>query len=283
MRTALRWLFPQSADIKPVLPYIEYHLVEHCNLNCNRCGHFSPLAPSGVSDPIAFERDLRQLSRHFSTIEQIRLMGGEPLLHPTPEAFVDAAWRVFPDADLRIVTNGTLLKTMKQRFWDSCRQGRVTLDFSVYPIMEASVPDLVKLCAAQHVRLEPTRKKKFLAWINPRGDSDPHRSFAYCRSHFYCPFLAHSRLYVCSLPPTVQYFNATFNRSIPADAGIDIFDPALDGHMILQALETPVETCRSCACLYSAHSWERIREDRAEDYEASAGARLFPLTFRFLR
>jgi hypothetical protein len=265
------------------LPYIEYHLVEHCNLNCNRCGHFSPLAPRTDSDPAAFERDLRQLATHFSTIAEIRLMGGEPLLHPTPEAFVDAARRVFPDTDLRIVTNGTLLKAMKKGFWDACRHARVTLDFSVYAIMEASVSELARLCAARGVRLEPTRKKKFVAFLNPNGDSDPQRSFAYCRSYFYCPFLANSRLYVCSLPATVQYFNAAFNRAIPNDPGIDIFDPALDGHLILEKLETPVETCRSCACRYSAHPWERIQTDRAGDYEACDAPRSVPSMATVLR
>ena len=53
--------FPTFSEVLPTLRYVEYHLVEHCNLSCQRCGHFSPLAKPGFSDPEAFARDLRQL------------------------------------------------------------------------------------------------------------------------------------------------------------------------------------------------------------------------------
>jgi len=258
--------------VRPVLPYIEYHLVEHCNLTCSRCGHFSPLAPEGFSDPAVFERDLRQLARHFSTITMIRLMGGEPLLHPTPEAFVTVARQVFPRADLRIVTNGTLLKSMKAPFWEACRRDRVTLDMSVYPVVGAAVPDLEGLCATHGVALAARTVNTFWAALNPHGDSDPHRALAYCRSLFYCPFLSDGRLHVCSLPPTVKYYNEAFSRAIPADPGIDIFDPALDGRGILAALNTPVETCRFCALRYSEHPWEATRQSRPEDFDAEGTA-----------
>lgn len=254
---------------KSRLRYVEYPLVEHCNLSCKRCAHFSPLADPDFADPESFERDLRQLARHFSTIRRIRLLGGEPLLHPTPEAFVYAANAVFPDSDLRIVTNGTRLKAMRDTFWNACRQANVTLDLSIYPLMAKAVPALVELCQKQQVKLNAAYYGSFLASINPRGDSDPVRSMAYCRSLFYCPFLKDSRLYLCSFVPNVHRFNKEFNRSVAIDPGIDIFDPEFDGEKILKLLETPVETCRSCACLYDAHRWENIRAHNAEDYEVS--------------
>ena len=75
---------------------------------------------------------------------------------------------------------------------------------------------------------------------------------------------------VIPLAVNVVHFNKKFNRSIATDPGIDIFDPALDGEKILKLLETPVETCRSCACLYDAHRWEHVRDHTAEDYDVSA-------------
>jgi len=255
---------------RPVLKYVEYPLVEHCNLSCKRCAHFSPLADPDFADPESFERDLRQLAKHFSTISRIRLLGGEPLLHPTPEAFIDAANSVFPNASLRIVTNGSPLKAMHDAFWSACRRAKVTLDLSLYPTMEKAAPELQELCEKQQVRLNLTYYESFFASINPRSDSDPERSMAYCRSLFYCPFLKDSRLYVCALPVNVVHFNKKFHRSIATDPGIDIFDPALDGEKILKLLETPVETCRSCACLYDAHRWEHVRDHAAADYDVSA-------------
>ena len=37
-------------------------IVDHCNLNCKGCGHFSPLAPKSFLDIETFETDLRRLN-----------------------------------------------------------------------------------------------------------------------------------------------------------------------------------------------------------------------------
>ena len=197
-------------------------------------------------------------------------MGGEPLLHPTPDAFINITREIFPLADLRVVTNGLLLKKASVAFWEACRKAQVTLNISVYAVLESSAHDVLEFCAQQKVRVEARHKNTFYAQINPHGDSDPIRSFDYCRSLYYCPFLFNSRLYVCALPPTVQYYNEKFGRSIPGDPGIDFYDPQLDGQQILKLLETPVETCRFCAVIYTAYAWERSHKQfRAEDWEVN--------------
>jgi MoaA/NifB/PqqE/SkfB family radical SAM enzyme len=78
----------RSIRLKPVLPYVEMHVVDHCNLNCKGCSHFSPIADELFTDIGEFTRDLQQLRRLVSNIEVIRLMGGEPLLHPNITDFI---------------------------------------------------------------------------------------------------------------------------------------------------------------------------------------------------
>ena len=259
-------VLPSAQSTPPILRNMEYHLVEHCNLSCKRCGHFSPLAQPEEADPEDFKRDLRQLATRFSNIQRIRLMGGEPTLHSNPMAFVDAAHDVFPNADLRIATNGTRLKAMPEEFWAACRRANVTLDLSLYPVMDKAGPGIEELCSQHGVKLKVFRKHSFFSWINARGDSDPVRAMANCRSHHYCPFLKNSRLYVCVLPAVVGYYNKHFGQSIPDDPGIDIYDPALDGEQIIRRLNTPVETCRFCACAWPMHPWENEPDARIEDY-----------------
>src|SRR4030042_6742365 len=87
---------------KTYLPYLEIHLTDHCNLNCRGCGHFSPIAEKRLADPIEHARDMLQLRKLFSKIHKIRLMGGEPLLHPWIESFVSSTRSCFPKADIRI-------------------------------------------------------------------------------------------------------------------------------------------------------------------------------------
>lgn len=57
-----RWLrastpFLRSIGRKPTLPYIEMHLVDHCNLNCRSCSHYSPVSPERFASPEEADRD----------------------------------------------------------------------------------------------------------------------------------------------------------------------------------------------------------------------------------
>lgn len=253
---------------KPILRNVECHLVEHCNLACKRCGHFSPLAAPQEADIEEFERDLRQLATHL-TIERIRLMGGEPTLHSNPTAFVEIAHAVIPQADIRIATNGTRLKAMPAAFWEACRRTAAAIDLSIYPPMDKAVAAIEAICGRERVKLNVFRKPEFFSWINPRGDSEPARAMAYCRSLFYCPYLKSGRLYVCVLPAVFHYYNQRFGKNIPIDAGIDIYDPALDGQKILERLNKPVETCRFCTCAVQIHRWENEKNPQAGDYAVS--------------
>lgn len=52
-------------------------IVDHCNLNCKGCGHFSPLAPKSFLDIGTFETDLRRLNELLNgEIYCLEIMGG---------------------------------------------------------------------------------------------------------------------------------------------------------------------------------------------------------------
>lgn len=78
--------FFEISGKKPWLNGFEYHVVDHCNLNCKGCGHCANLfnAPS-FGDIDVYERDLKRLSELFEGVGLIRLLGGEPLLKETFE------------------------------------------------------------------------------------------------------------------------------------------------------------------------------------------------------
>jgi organic radical activating enzyme len=86
----------------------EYNLVEHCNLRCAACDHSSPLLPSKFADVAELRRDLRVLSEVLH-LQELKLLGGEPLLHPKLLDCVQSA-RASDIADrITLVTNGLLL------------------------------------------------------------------------------------------------------------------------------------------------------------------------------
>jgi molybdenum cofactor biosynthesis enzyme MoaA len=117
----------KALRLKPFLRYVEVHLVDHCNLNCGGCSHFSPIAREWFADVDQYEKDMHRLAELFRNVNTVRLMGGEPLLHPQIESFVTITRHYLPKADVRVVTNGLLLPAMQEPFWEICRSNSVVL------------------------------------------------------------------------------------------------------------------------------------------------------------
>jgi ubiquinone/menaquinone biosynthesis C-methylase UbiE len=93
---------------KIVRRVVEYNLTEHCNLTCAGCDHSSPLLPTKFADVSEFRRDLEALSLILH-VSELKLLGGEPLLHPDLAELLRLA-RASGIADrITLVTNGVLL------------------------------------------------------------------------------------------------------------------------------------------------------------------------------
>ena len=63
------------------IPLIEYHLVNHCNLNCKGCDHFAPLAKKWHQPLDDFIKMMKTIKDTVGNhIKEIELYGGESLL-----------------------------------------------------------------------------------------------------------------------------------------------------------------------------------------------------------
>lgn len=65
-----------------IMPHIELHISDKCNLNCRGCTHFSPLFDDVGAVLENKMADIKQLKKIFSDILRIDVLGGEPLLNP---------------------------------------------------------------------------------------------------------------------------------------------------------------------------------------------------------
>jgi hypothetical protein len=61
---------------KPMIGYFEYHVCDHCNLNCHGCGHVSNICEVWEPTLQSYESDLKEMKRLFSTVGAIKLLGG---------------------------------------------------------------------------------------------------------------------------------------------------------------------------------------------------------------
>ena len=116
--------------------YFEVHIVDHCNLNCASCSHFAPLAEPHFCDINLFKKDISRMKELFpgKQVKRIRLLGGEPLLHPGVSDFICLTAAIFPEAERSVVTNGILLPKMGDEFWEVIKSTRTSICVSKYPI-----------------------------------------------------------------------------------------------------------------------------------------------------
>lgn len=239
--------------LKPHLETLTVQLVDHCNLNCSGCSHFSPLADNLFANIEQFERDMKQLSHLVVNIKRVLLLGGEPLLHPEVSKFLDSTKTSFPKSKIYLVTNGILLPNEPEEFWESCRRNSVSINLTLYPPLFGKELDLVQLAKSEGVILNVTKISTFRATINSKGDSEFTKSYRRCHKWRYYPILKEGKVYPCARPAYVHYFNKAFCTNIPNTGFVSLYDPNINGWKVLSCTQKSSETCRYCT-----YGWEEI-------------------------
>lgn len=248
----------------PVLSYLETHLTDHCNLNCKACNHFCPISEQSFNDINEFSNDLNTISKLFN-VKKLRLLGGEPLLHPAINDFMKRARKILPNCDIRIVSNGLLIKTMDNNFWQCCRDNNITIDLSQYPIIENfdEIVKFIKLknCSVGHIN----EISEFWVSLNPAGNSAMLETFQNCECFRDCVTLYKGKIYKCPIGAYIYKFNNFYAESIPEEIGIDVEKSSAEE--ILNYLQTPMETCKFC--FMPANKWDKCRWEisRRDKYE----------------
>jgi organic radical activating enzyme len=245
----------KTLRVKPAFAYLEIHIVDHCNLSCKGCGHFSPIADEYFVDPDKYARDMNQLKNLFSTIRIIRLMGGEPLLHPRIERLLFHTRNCFPKADIRIVTNGLLINQMSESFWEACKASSISLDVTIYPPLKHIVKFIIDQARAKGVKLSELKKADFFyAFYNDKGDSDKELNFIKCKPKWNTAAnLRNGRIYSCPIPTYIHYFNKRFATLIPSDVYVNIYAPNITGWDVKKALDKAPSTCHYCT-----YGWDKV-------------------------
>lgn len=251
----------------------EVDLVGHCNMACASCAHFSPLCKEDFADFTQIKLDFERLSELFEgEVEYIHLLGGEPLLHPQIAEFATMARKNFPKGRIEIVTNGILLPSLDQFFWESCRNNKITISVTRYPTSFA-YEELPALAALHGVDFQFYNKsgKETVTFnklkLSLMGDQDPDRNFLNCYLANDCIFLKNGRLYPCSIISHIPYFNDYFNQNLPVTNkdSIDIY-VAQTKKEILDFLAQPIPFCAYCDIAGRDHSlpWRPTDRDISE-------------------
>jgi hypothetical protein len=253
--------------------YFETHLVNHCNLGCWGCNHFSPLSDEWFADPNTFAKDLKRLSELFDKDAfSISLLGGEPLLHPDLEKFFPIARKSFPSAAIKVVTNGVLLSKKDDLFWRECSAQNIDVAVTVYPNMEKQFEAAQNKGQSFGVNVYPfnsleTAKTSLHYPLDLSGGQSPSSNFVNCRLSAAIS-LREGRLYPCCMRPHLHIFNKYFPEHALPDSekdSIDIYD-AKNAAEILDFLSRPIPFCRFCRIDKRSDSniWQQSKKDIKE-------------------
>jgi len=260
---------------RPSLRVVVISLVEHCNLNCWGCDHYAPLAEESFLSIDEFERDLNRLAELANKgggISRIELLGGEPLLHPDIHKFTEITRKYFPQTRIEIFTNGILLVKQPDVFWENCRNNRIVIKVTKYPI-KINWDIIRSKTQAMNVKLvfsgdtETVTKTSYHIPFDTNGSQNSRINFLNCYHANDCIELYHGHLYTCTIIPHAKHFSKAFGKKLHEceTDSINIYD-AHDMREILEFLARPVLFCRYCNVLARSHGypWKQSKREIEE-------------------
>lgn len=190
------------------IEHLDYHLTEHCNLNCRGCSTFAPIAEKSFASLEQFQRDIHRLYELVGDcVQQIHLLGGEPLLHPEAEQFARACRLVFQKARIDLTTNGLLVYRMTDQFWEALKENHIAIKYTRYPI-EFDYYKMAEYIKNRGVYVFSAGGEEEIKYfrripLNAKGSFNMYHSFIQC-PYTDCAQLRDGKLYHC---PASAYYD----------------------------------------------------------------------------
>ena len=243
--------------VKPILPYLEYHVTDYCNLKCDHCGHHSnEVNELSFASLSIFEEALMGLAEKFENIETLRLLGGEPLLASNIHEYADLALRFFPLCKVKIVTNGLLLTKMKADTLEYLRTHRgVEVQVTQYPPTRKLAEEIIAFCKEKKITMTLSSPIEYFYDYGEKSafENEPEAMMDKWESCCLkdCHFLREHRLYFCIKCWVEEEF---FGKDME-NASINIIDDNINGWEILSTIESPFYVCAYCQFFFPQIKW----------------------------
>lgn len=250
-----------TAQRRNCLQTLDYHIAEHCNLNCKCCSTYAPLAEKEFTDLETFQNDLSQLKKVIGNrLLNLHLLGGEPLLHPQIGEFAAAAREIYPDIYIDVVSNGLLVRKMPDSFYQTLREKNVVLQLSAYPV-NLNYVELVEFIKSKGVRAFTFKGDERIDAFTRKG-LDPFGQQNMYASHLHCAAgnttqMRKGKLYRCPASAYVYQLNRKLKQDDPSAPeetfrlheldSLDIYQ-AKNAQEVFDFLSNAIPFCRYCAC-----------------------------------
>ncbi len=233
---------------KPRLEYFEYHVAYHCNLKCKGCGHYSNISKPEFGKLDIYINDIRRLKELYWGVERIRLMGGEPLLNKQLSEFIVVTRKVFPDANVRVVTNGLLIPNIDKHLLKVMHENNIGFDVTQYPPTQEIKEKIELRCIEQGVEvIMSSPVKEFFNNWNINTAKNRQISYEKCISKG-CHFLENGRMSLCCAPILYLKFKDILKEDVEISENdiIDIYRESLNGFVLNDYLSKSINFCKYC-------------------------------------
>lgn len=240
--------FDRKSGKGTYLSQVEFHLVDHCNLNCAHCDHFTPLAKENFVEIEKIIEDFKKLKKVFDNVGKIYILGGEPLLHPDLLKIFAPLREIYPKSEIIIITNGILLNKQEDEFWNKLKEFNIALSMTHYPL-NIDYLGYIDKCRSLGIKsyyFGLDRNKMQKMDLDIKGTRDKEKAFLKC-TRKKCHFLRDGKLYICTPVPNIKFLNEYFNLDFKVKKSdyIDL-NKIKSASKINKLFRKPIEFCAYC-------------------------------------
>jgi organic radical activating enzyme len=189
------------------LPTLEFYIVNGCNLKCEFCCHLNPYR-KGFIPLEELECWFKEWSKKLMP-RRVRLLGGEPFLHPQLIEVITAARKYWTKSDIHITTNGLLLSNLAEEKLNALQKLNILINVSAHVNDEESIKrtnEITKRLKSTKVRFRLKTSNK--TWtpshqLDEQGypipyQNNPTSAYRACSPKDCIP-VNHNRLFRCSI------------------------------------------------------------------------------------
>lgn len=215
----------------------ELHAAEHCNLRCANCCNMSPLVGQRFLGVAEVQSICAALAPALHA-DVVKIMGGEPLLHPDLPGVIHALRASGIGDRVRLFTNGLLLKRMPEDFWEALDELTIS-DYQSAPVPRATL-EMARERSVRHdfvLNIKPVAE--FSQVLSPTFQPDPARvaeTYRRCWLRHRCLVVRGGRFFMCTRAAYADDFLAGVEHQ-PLPPGVEL-DRSGDG--------VPIDAPGSC-------------------------------------
>lgn len=247
------------------LETIELHAAEHCNLNCKFCSMFCGLVSEpGFPDYEKTKSGLKELKKYIKHVKKVRIIGGEPLLNPELEQYIELVRNIYPYTNIRLITNGILVKNMNETLIETIKRNNVEFIVTGYQSLMNKHEDIHEFLVTKGIKHSiGDLILEFQKIYDYRGKSDAVTNHSACRWKKSCATLYGGNLAPCFTPFVIHYLSEAFDLNIQESGIIDLYESGMTSEKIHRFFDTPFDLCRYCSDKRLFAKWERIKNGNA--------------------